>query len=125
MRRPYNMPRASGAQRGGAPVLDTIYSPPLQDPAMPIPRRTFLGQSARLAGGGLSLAALGPETGGAQPPAATGGLPPTIRALRPMTAGVVPIADDERRARIEKARRLMAEHRLDAILLEGGSSMFY
>ena len=40
---------------------------------------------------------------------------PSIRALRPMTAGIVPIADDERTARIEKARRLMAEnqHRRD------------
>ena len=28
-------------------------------------------------------------------------------------------------ARIEKARRLMADNRLDAIVLEGGSSMFY
>ena len=42
-----------------------------------------------------------------------------------MTAGIVPITDDERRARIEKARRLMAENGIDAILLEGGSSMFY
>ena len=42
-----------------------------------------------------------------------------------MTDGIVPITIDERRARIEKARRLMAENRIDAILLEGGSSMFY
>jgi len=42
-----------------------------------------------------------------------------------MTDGIVPIADDERKARIERARRLMAENRLDAIYLEGGSSMFY
>ena len=36
-------------------------------------------------------------------------VPASIRALRPMTAGIVPITVDERRARIEKARRLMAE----------------
>ena len=42
-----------------------------------------------------------------------------------MTAGVVPITDEERKARIEKARRLMAEHHIDAMMLEGGSSLFY
>jgi Xaa-Pro aminopeptidase len=42
-----------------------------------------------------------------------------------MTAGIVPITSKERRGRIEKARRLMAENHLDAVILEGGSSMFY
>lgn len=42
-----------------------------------------------------------------------------------MTAGIQPISADERKARIEKAQRLMAEHKLAAIYLEGGSSMFY
>ena len=51
--------------------------------------------------------------------------PEPIRKLRPMTAGITPISDDERRARLEKARRLMAENRLDAIFLEPGSSLFY
>jgi len=46
-------------------------------------------------------------------------------ALRPMTAGIVPISDDERKARLEKARRLMAENGIGAMVLEGGSSMFY
>ena len=36
-----------------------------------------------------------------------------------------PISDDERRARIEKARRLMAEHKIDAMFLEGGTSLVY
>ena len=36
-----------------------------------------------------------------------------------------PIALDERRARIEKARRLMADNRIDAILLTGGTSLLY
>jgi Xaa-Pro dipeptidase len=53
------------------------------------------------------------------------GVPEAIRNLHPMTAGVVPISDDERRARMEKARRLMRESGLGAILLEGGSSLFY
>src|SRR5437016_7760788 len=42
-----------------------------------------------------------------------------------MTAGVVPIADDERKARFAKAQRLMTEQKIDAIYLEPGSSMFY
>src|SRR6478736_4541367 len=52
-------------------------------------------------------------------------VPPSIRPLKPMTDGIGPITLDERRARIEKARRLMAEDRSDAILVEGGTSMFY
>ena len=42
-----------------------------------------------------------------------------------MTAGVVPIHDDERRARIAKAQKLMHEQKLDAIFMEGTASMFY
>src|SRR5262249_26842349 len=47
------------------------------------------------------------------------------RQVRPLADQVVPISDDERRARIERARRLMSENHLDAIYLESGSSMFY
>jgi Xaa-Pro dipeptidase len=42
-----------------------------------------------------------------------------------MTAGVVPISNEERLARIENAQRLMGENRIAAIYLEPGSSMFY
>lgn len=52
-------------------------------------------------------------------------LPPPIRKLAPMTAGIAAITIDERRARAERARRLMAEHRMDAILLEPGTSLSY
>ena len=52
-------------------------------------------------------------------------LPEPIRRLKPMTAGIVPITDDERRARIEKARVLMRKNNLSAIFLEGGSSLYY
>jgi Xaa-Pro dipeptidase len=52
-------------------------------------------------------------------------LPAAIQALTPMTAGIVPIADDERRARIAKAQRLMEEQKIDAIFMEGGTSCFY
>jgi len=42
-----------------------------------------------------------------------------------MTGDVKPITDDERAARVEKARTLMVDNKIDAIYLEGGSSMFY
>jgi Xaa-Pro dipeptidase len=48
-----------------------------------------------------------------------------LRSLRPMTDGVVPISDDERRARIEKARSLMEANGMSAIFLEPGSSLYY
>src|SRR5262249_56768437 len=44
---------------------------------------------------------------------------------RSMWAGVVPSTAAERAGRLDKARRLMTEHRIAAIVLEGGSSMFY
>ncbi len=52
-------------------------------------------------------------------------VPDPIRKLRRMTDGVVPISLDERRSRIEKARKLMRDNRISAIYLEPGSSMFY
>ena len=52
-------------------------------------------------------------------------LPESIRKLTKMTDGIVPISLDERRARIENARRLMRQNRIDAIYVEPGASMFY
>jgi Xaa-Pro dipeptidase len=51
--------------------------------------------------------------------------PESIRQLRPLPGKVASVTDDERRARIERARRLMAENNIDAIYLESGSSLFY
>ena len=42
-----------------------------------------------------------------------------------MTAGTMPITAGERRARLERARQLMAEYRVDWILLEPGTSLSY
>ncbi len=52
-------------------------------------------------------------------------VPEAIRKLKPMTDGIQPIADAERLARMDKARKLMREHKIGAIVLEGGASMFY
>ena len=38
--------------------------------------------------------------------------------LQPMTDGIQPITDDERRLRIEKAQRLMRANRIDALFLD-------
>ncbi len=85
-------------------------------------RRTFLSSTAMTAGGALVACA-------APPAPATGGpdasLPEPIRALTPMTDGIVPITDDERRARMAKAQALMAANRIDAVFIEPGTSLFY
>ncbi len=52
-------------------------------------------------------------------------VPAEIRNLKPMTAGVVPITDSERQQRLAKAQRLMREHKIAGIFLEGGSSLYY
>lgn len=76
---------------------------------------------AGAAGAGASAA----TSGGGAAAGAGDGIPAAIRALKPMTEGVAPITQDERQARIEKARRLMAEHKIDALFIEPGSSMTY
>jgi len=52
-------------------------------------------------------------------------VPEPIRRLRKMTDDVGPISFEERKSRIEKARRLMTQNRIDAIYIEPGPSMFY
>jgi Xaa-Pro dipeptidase len=42
-----------------------------------------------------------------------------------MTTDVTPITVEERRSRVEKAQRLMAENKIEALLLDCGSSMIY
>ena len=54
-----------------------------------------------------------------------GPVPEAIRNLKPMTAGIQPITAEERQGRIEKARRLMRENRISAIVVESGSTLFY
>ena len=79
-------------------------------------RRTFLY------GAGAAAALLhAPKLDAEQQP----DLPPSIRALSSMRSQVRPITADERRTRIEKARRLMAEQKIDAIMLCQGTSLMY
>lgn len=94
---------------------------------MRIDRRRFL-ESAALGAGSLTLACAPGSNGGATPSAPAGAgsdRPEVIRALKPMTTGVVPITEAERKERIVKAQRLMAEQKLDAIFMEGATSCYY
>ena len=52
-------------------------------------------------------------------------LPPSLAALTSMQDRARPITSDERRARVERARRLMAQNRIDALILSGGTSLVY
>jgi Xaa-Pro dipeptidase len=52
-------------------------------------------------------------------------LPASIATLASMRAQATPITNAERRARIEKARQLMAGHKIDALMLTQGTSLVY
>jgi len=77
-----------------------------------VDRRDFVGRSAAAIGGVVAASWLPLGDVAASEAQAQG-------------APVTPISDDERRARIEKARRLMTQNGISAIFLEGGTSMFY
>ena len=88
-----------------------------------VSRRSFLWQSSL----GAALVGLPGSRAVAQPPPApeSSNLPPSIAALASMRDQARPITVDERRARVEKAMRLMAEQKIDAVLLAGGTSTVY
>jgi Xaa-Pro dipeptidase len=78
-------------------------------------RRSFI-----LAASGGTAAVLAPGL-----KAQRGAVPPSIRSLQPMTGQVRPFSNQEREVRLEKARRLMASEKIDAIVLSGGASPVY
>jgi Xaa-Pro dipeptidase len=88
-------------------------------------RRNFLMTSSMAAAGAACTSATGTATTAPTPSATNGPMPAPIARLTPMREGVVPISVEERRARLDKARRLMIEQKIDAILLTGGTSMVY
>ncbi len=85
-------------------------------------RRTFVWTSVAAAVGAGT-----PElfARGCEPQQPAGPLPPSIEVLTSMRAGARPITADERRARIERARRLMVEEKIDALMLCSGTSLDY
>jgi Xaa-Pro dipeptidase len=84
-------------------------------------RRSFFSMAAALAG--ATNLALQRRGGGASQAPAT--LPPSIAALTSMRSQARPITNEERRLRVEKARRLMAAEKIDALVLSGGTSLVY
>ena len=92
---------------------------------MSLDRRQFTGLVAGL----LAGSALGPDRRAyASVPSETVdpcNLPPQIAALQPMRDGIVPITAAERDQRRDRARQLMAEQGVGAILLEPGTNLTY
>ena len=87
---------------------------------MDINRRTFINTTAIAVGGAVAACSTP-----APAPSGDSSLPEPLRGLKPMTGDVVPITDDERRARIERARELMAASKIDAVFIEPGTTLFY
>jgi len=86
-------------------------------------RRAFLSIST-VSGVGLAASCTSPPpTSGQASPG--NDLPPSIAALTSRRAEARPITADERRARAEKARRLMTASGIDALMLTSGTSMVY
>lgn len=83
-------------------------------------RRTFIRASAAIAAASRTPALFAQRERAADVP-----LPASIAALASMREQAKPITNDERRARIEKARRLMAEQKIGALVLTGGTSLQY
>src|SRR5512143_2056584 len=103
-------------------VMFKIGRPIYHGSAMRLDRRRFTSFLAGALGTGALPRNAWSATGATADPCHPA---PAVAALTPMRDGVVPISDDERKGRLEKARRLMAEQKLGAILLEPGTSMTY
>lgn len=82
-------------------------------------RRQFLSVTAA-ASAGATIAS--PSAVEAQAP---GPVAPSIAELTSMRELAMPITVAERQARVERARRLMAAQKIDALLLAGGTSTVY
>ena len=85
---------------------------------MSLSRRDFLRTT------GIAGVAVVVSAAGCNNPSQTSDDDPISR-LQSMTTDIVPIAVDERLARIEKARRLMQDNNIDAMYVESGSGLFY
>jgi len=85
-------------------------------------RRSFLWLSSLATG--FSFV---PRPSWAQRPAAPmpATLPPSIATLTSLKNGARPITNDERLNRVARARTLMADSRIDAMMLTGGTSLVY
>ena len=87
-------------------------------------RRQFLGSAGAVALGSLAACRTEAASGGAAP-ADQSPVPPSIAALTSMKDQMRPITNDERQTRLDRARSLLAEHGMSAMLLTGGTSLRY
>jgi Xaa-Pro dipeptidase len=100
-------------------------------PERHVTRRAFFGASAAtIAGAAVQTISPGKLTAARpgewrQEGSADQDIPPSIARLESMADRPTPISVEERAARIEKARRLMREHEMDALLLTGGTTLRY
>ena len=85
---------------------------------MTIKRRDFINLSAIAATG---MAAIGSRTSNAQ----TKGKRSATDDLQSMTGDVAPITVKERETRIKKAQRLLTEQKIEALILDAGTSLEY
>jgi Xaa-Pro dipeptidase len=85
-------------------------------------RRSFIWTSLTAA---LAVRAPNVFTADAEVAQGAGALPPSLQALASMRSQAKPITAEERRARIERAKRLMAEQKMDALMLCSGTSLVY
>jgi Xaa-Pro dipeptidase len=85
-------------------------------------RRRFLSLTGVLASLPVVRLSAQRARGGA---ALEGPVPPSIASLTSMRARAKPITAAERRGRLERARKLMTEQKIDAIILAGGTSLNY
>jgi Xaa-Pro aminopeptidase len=83
---------------------------------MCIDRRGFMGVAA----GAAALLATSRSGSGEEAP-----VPDAVKNLKSRVSDVVPIADEERKGRIDKAQKLMAANGMGAIYVESGTSLFY
>ena len=84
-------------------------------------RRQFVASSAGL----LGAASLRADPAPLEAQQQQGKLPAPIAALSSMRDRMVPITVEERKARVAKARRLMAENDIGALMLTGGTTLRY
>lgn len=90
-------------------------------------RRNFIATSA----GAVGALAIGCTPSGAaagsqgNASADMAPVPKSIQDLQPLGSAPPAITNVERQARIENARKLMAENNLDAVFMEGGTSLYY
>src|SRR4030095_8585197 len=86
---------------------------------MPIKRRDFISLSAMATATSVVAGISGCSNGQAKEK----GSP--VDELKSMTDDVVPITVKEREARIEKAQRLLSENKIEALILDSGTSLQY